>query len=208
MERKIGEPTLRWEILAILAIGALGSLGLAYVGQAMLSEYGASETLRFPVMGLVLTPVIGSLLLWLGYSLGIHFLANRVYNSRGPLRRVMKVTPWALLPIGLANLVRSAVLYIVFQDIDIETVLEEGDTFGLLDPVNLVMEAGMTEPLYLIAPLAMMLAILLTGYLLVYAVQSAKDLPRPEAMRIVAPLVGMHMIYVIWGIAQVQGILN
>lgn len=207
MDRKVGQPTLRWEILTVLVIGALGAVGLAYVGRLVLSDYNASEILRFPVMGLVLTPVLGGLVLWLGYSLGIHLLANRVYNARSPLQRALKATPWAMLPLGLANLVRSAVLYVVVQDIDIEAVIAEGDTFGLLDPLTLVMEAVMTEPLYLIAPVVMLLATLLTGYLLVYAVQSAKDLTRDEATRVVAVLVGVHVVYVLWELAQVYGLL-
>lgn len=206
MDRKVGQPTLRWEILTVLLIGALGSVGFLYVGQLLLSTYEASETLRFPVIGVVLTPIVGSLVLWIGYAVGIHVLANRVYGSRNPLRRIVKATPWAMLPIGLANFVRSAVLYVVIQDVDIEAVIEEGNTFGLLDPITLVMQAAMTDPLYLLAPLTMLLAILMTGYLLVYAVESAKDLPREEAMRVVAVLVGIHVVYVLWSVLQVYGV--
>lgn len=206
MDRKVGRPTLRWEILTVLAIGALGAVGVAYVGQLTLSASSESESLQLPVIGLVLTPIIGSLVLWVGYSFGIDFLANRVYDSRNPLRRVLKTTPWAMLPLGLANLVRSAVLYFVFRDLDIGTVLEERDTFGLLDPLTVVMEAGMAQPLYLIAPFAMLVALLLTGYLLVFAVQTAKDITRDEAIRVVAILVGIHVIYIFWELAQVYGI--
>lgn len=206
MDRKVGRPTLRWEILTVLAIGALGAVGVAYVGQLTLSASSESESLQLPVIGLVLTPIIGSLVLWVGYSFGIDFLANRVYNSRNPLRRVLKTTPWAMLPLGLANLVRSAVLYFVFRDLDIGTVLEERDTFGLLDPLTVVMEAGMAQPLYLVAPFAMLVALLLTGYLLVFAVQTAKDHTRDEAIRVVAILVGIHVVYILWELAQVYGI--
>lgn len=208
MDRKVGQPTLRWEILAVLVIGAVGSVGLAYVGRQTMTAYDASEILRFPMIGLVLRPVFGIAVLWVGYSVGIHLLANRVYNARGPLVRVLKPAAWALLPMGLANLVRSAVLYVVIQDIDIETVVEEGDLFGLLDPITLVMDAITDEPLYLLAPLATLLAILGTGYLLVYAVRASKDLSREEATRVVAVLAGIHVMYVLWTVGQMVGVLS
>lgn len=208
MDRKVGEPTLRREILTLLVVGAVGSVGLAYVGRQMLSAYEAAEIIRFPLIGLVLRPLAGVFLLWLGYSLGIHLLANRVYNARGPISRVLKPTAWALLPMGFANLVRSAVLYLVVQDVDIATVIEEGELFGLFDPITLVMDAITTQPLYLLAPLASILSILVSGYLLVYAVQSAKDLSRPEGPRLVAALVGIHLAYVLWRAGQMLGIVG
>lgn len=206
MDRKVGQPTIHWEVVTVLLVGAIGSVGLAYVGQQTLSSYDASELLRFPVMGLVVRPIAGMVVLWVGYSIGIHLLANRVYNARGPVARVLKPTAWALVPMGLANLVRTAVMYLIVQDVDIRAVLEQGDLFGLLDPITLVMDAIMDRPLYLLAPLATVVAIIASGYLLVYATQSAKDLPREEAIRTVAVLVGIHLAYVVWTVSQMVGI--
>lgn len=206
MDRKVGQPTLRWEILTVLVIGALGSIGLAYLGRQILTTYDASEIVRFPVAGVVLAPVFGSVVLWLWYAFGSHLLANRVYGSRTPLRRTLKATPWALLPLGVANLVRSAVIYLVVQDLDVEAVIEGGDTFGLFDPISLVTAAVVTEPLFLIAPVVMVLAVLSTGTLLVHAVESAKALPRAEAVRVVALLVSIHLLSILWDLLRAYGV--
>lgn len=207
MDRKVGQPTLRWEVLTVLVIGALGSIGLAYVGQQIMTTYDASETMRFPMAGLALTPVFGAGVLWLWYTFGIHLLANRVYGSRTPIRRILKATPWAMIPLGIANLARSGLLYLVVQDVDIATVIEEGDTFGLFDPIDLVMQAILTDTLFLLSPVIMILAIGLMGYLLVYAVQSAKNISRPEAARVVALLASVHVLYILWELAQAYGYL-
>jgi len=206
MDRKVGQPNLRMEFVVVFTVGVLGAVGNAYVGLNIVDAMGDSETAQLPVAGYVAEPVIGAVLLWFGYSFGLHLISNRVFNTRDPLRRVLKATAWALIPVGVGNLLRLGVLYLVYTGVDYESVLAENDGTGFNTGLDAVLSEGASDPLYVLAPLITVLAALATGYLLVYATQSAKDLPREEAFRVVAPLVAVHVLYIAWSAVNALGI--
>lgn len=205
MERQIGKPTTRWELITLLVVGVLGAIGMAYIGTLIFEARPDNDNLNFPVIGLVLEPVIGIYILWIVYSVGIHLIANKVYNARGPIKRVFQASAWAMIPIGVANLVQTIAFYFVFQNIDIDQAISE--TTALEDPVDAVVQTGMEEPLYLIVPLVTILALAATWYLLVRAVEASKGLDRPDAVRTAGIIVGLHILYIVWQTLQVQGIL-
>ena len=207
MDRKVGQPTLRMEIVVVLLIGAVGAIGYGYVGMGILDDTNM-ESLRFPVLGMVAKPIIGIVVLWLTYSVGLHVLANRVFNSRGPIRRLLKLVAWALIPVAVGNLIQSIAVYLAFQDVDYAASLGEAQTAGLNSGIDAVMAEGTSDPLYLLVPIALILSVLASGYLLVYAVQNAKDLDRDDARKAVGVLVGVHLVYLLWEAATVAGNLG
>jgi hypothetical protein len=73
MERKVGQPNIRWEVVTVLVIGALGAAGLAYVGDQITRASGADYVV-FPVIGTALEPIIGAFVLWVGYSVALHLI--------------------------------------------------------------------------------------------------------------------------------------
>lgn len=200
MDRKVGQPKIRREIITVLMIGILGSLGLFYVGEQIINE-AAAETATFNVIGVVLGPVIGALVLWIGYSVALHVIALQ-FNGRGPIRRVFKLSAWALIPIGIGNLIKSIALYLVYQDIDVAEILADLPR----GPTDTVLAAGMEEPIYIAAVIISILLILWTGYLLIFAVQNAKNVSRDVALKVVAVPVAIHVLYVVWNLAQLLGI--
>jgi len=207
MERKSSLRGLQWETLIILVIGGLGAVGHAYVAWDLNTAI-RMETLIFPIISYTIEPILGAFLIWVGYSLGIHLIANRVYNSRGPLSRTMKLVAWALLPIGVGNLLRSAVLYFAYADVDWEQALEDADLTSRGQGIDVVLETGMEEPVYVLAPILLIVAVLATGYLLVPAVQTAKDLSRNDARRVAGVVIGVHVLYLLLGVVDVIGMIT
>ena len=59
MDRKVGQPHLRLEIVVVVLIGALGAAGNVYLGLEILDAVDR-EALRFPVLGSVLEPIFGA----------------------------------------------------------------------------------------------------------------------------------------------------
>lgn len=207
MDRKVGQPNVRIEFFAILFFGVFGAIGHAYVGWQILTTRPEIDSLQFGVIGLVLEPVLGIVFLWAAYSIGLHLIADKAFQARGPLRRLLTLTAWALTPIAVGNLLRSAVIYLVFRDLEYRSILEEGQT-AYLEPIDAVMKTGMSEPLYLLAPVITMLAILASGSLMVFAAQNAKDLSHHEASKAVALLVAVHILYILREVAINLGVLS
>lgn len=207
MERKSGLRSLRWETLVVLLIGVLGTVGHAYVAWDINTSTGI-DTLIFVMISYTIEPILGAFIIWVGYSVAVHLIANRVYSSRGPLSRTMKLVAWALLPIGVGNLLRSAVLYFVYTGVDWEQVLQDEDLTSLEQGIDVLLEVGMEEPVYAIAPLLLILAVLATGYLLIPAVQAAKDLSRNNARRVAGVVVGIHVLYLLRELVNVVGMIT
>jgi len=201
MEQKAGQPKIRTEVLTVLLVGFLGSLGAIYVTQEALA-FTDSDTAQITAIGLALEPIFGAVVLWIGYTLGLHALA-RYFDGRGVLRRLLKTTAWALIPLGVGNLLRSGAVYVLYQGIDIAAVVEEGSDGGAVEAVA---QAGAGEPLYLVGQILLLLGVLGSGYLMVYAVQTAKDLDRKPAIRAVAVPLSVHVLYLLWTTVQAVGI--
>jgi len=201
MMRRDGKRGLRWEFAVVVLVGILGAVGHAYVSWRVISAT-ETETLRFVLAGFVLEPLFGIFLVWFGYAIVLHYLANSVYNSRRPLSQLLKLVAWSIVPIGLGNLLRSGVLFLTFRDVEYETVLENQDARGLTEGLGPVLEAGMSDSLYLLAPVLIASTVIASGYLLVSATATAKDISRDDALRVVAVVVGAHVLYILYSTSQ------
>jgi len=201
MERKIGQPNLRWELLVLLAVGAIGALGSAYVG---LEVVGATndDAVNLPVAGKVIEPVVGVFVLWVAYAVSLHFIGNAL-GGRGPARQLLKTVPWALIPVGIGNLLRTGATYLVYQGIDVAAAMSE----SRLAPVEGAYGAGTGESLYVLATVLLILTALWSGYLMLLAVQQAKDLTREQAVRAVAVPVAVHVLVLVRELLAGVGVL-
>jgi len=201
MERKLDEPSLRTELVAIFLIGVLGVPGFAYAGQQAF-EVSEREGVVFMIYGESLTPVFGALLLWIAYAVAFHLLA-RFYRGRGEIYRMLKGVAWGLLPIGVGNLVKSIALIVALQSVDVTEYLGfEADT-SAEEGLNEYIAAGMGDPIGILGGVVFLLSIIASGYLLVSAVQHAKELSREEALRIVAVPVIAYTAYMGWELLRV-----
>lgn len=202
MERKVGQPNMRREIITVLVIGILGAIGFAYVAQLIADQVG-SDTSVFSVIGIAATPIIGAILIWMWYSIALHLIAGQ-FNTRGPIRRFFKLTAWAMIPIGIGNLIKSAAVYFAYQGVDPASIVEGSNA----EPMDAVLTAVTGEVVYLLAVVISIGMILWTGYLLTFAVQNARDLPRDSSLKVVAIPVAAHVLFVVWTLAQSAEILG
>lgn len=200
-ERKVGEPHIRTEIVLVLLIGALQLPGTLYVISQVLDEEASAE-MRIAAAGWVIRPLLIMLLLWVGYSVIIHLISGH-FGGRNPPGQIFKGAAWAFLPIGLGNLAQAAALFLIFRNADV------GERLDGLTPAHrleAVFESSMNEPLMMVAVLVFGLSILVSAYLLIWVVISAKELTREDALKVVAVPTIVHLAFVVW--ALVQGSIN
>jgi hypothetical protein len=201
MERKVGQANIRVEILIVLLVGAMASLGALYVVLQVLEVENAAE-MRIASAGQVIRPLLVMLVLWGVYTVLLHFLSAH-YGGRNPPSQVLKGLAWALVPVGIGNLVQAGALYYVFRDADVEARIDGVDP---AERLQAVFDSSMTEPVMIGATVVFMGMLLLSGYLMTFVIQHAKGLDRDEALRVVAVPVVLHLLVVIW--ALVQGTTN
>lgn len=200
-EGQINSPTIRWEVAIVALVGAFSLPGVYYVTTVAAPVIDSAE-FSFVRAGRLLRPVVIPFLLWVGYALLFHLIANQL-RGRGPPGRLLKGTAWALLPLGLGNLLRSAAMIFVYARLDAESVMSGRDA---REQVASLLDAGLGEPAILVAVVLFAGLVLWSGYLMTHVVQVAKDLDRRQAFTLVAPPVAIHVILVL--LALVQGSVN
>lgn len=202
MEEKVGGIRLRWEIALLILIGGFGSVGAAWAGLQIV-EFGVSESANFVIIGKVLNPILGVIGMWIGYSVAIHWIANQ-FGGRGPIRRILKLTPYAMLPVALGNAAKSAALYWLFEDtLDLAVILEDTP----FRPTDAVLAAAHEELLFAATVVLGIFMLVWTAYLLSFAVKHAKNVPHEDALRVAAVPVGIHVLWIIWGLLGTFGVV-
>lgn len=198
MERKIRGRQLRWEIVLLVVIGGLGAPGTAYVAQSLLEQVGqGGELLRFQLIGFVIEPVLGIFLVWLTYAVTTHIAASRAFNGRGPIRRLLKSSAWALVPVGVGNLVRTVAIYFAFRG---ESLPDDPEGNTLVEQFQSIIEIGLSKPEVAAATVVLIITVLYSGYLLSFAVKHSKDIQEDDARKAAAIPAGAFALYLAWGL--------
>lgn len=198
MERKVRGHQLRWEFALLLVVGGLGIPGAAFVAQSLLDNVSqGGEFLRFQLIGFVLEPVVGIFLVWQGYAVVTHVISSHVYTGRGSLKRLLKSSAWALIPIGVGNLARTLAIYSAFRG---ESLPDNPEGTTLTEQFQSVIAVGMNKPEVTAATVVLIITVLYSGYLLSFAVKHSKNVPEDEARKAAAvPALGFAL-YLAWGL--------
>lgn len=198
MERKIRGQRLRWEVVLLLVVGGLGTPGAVYVAQSLLEEIENGEAfIRFQLIGFVLEPVVGIFLVWLGYAVAGHLVASRLYNGRGPIKRLLKGSAWALLPVGIGNLARTVAIVFAFRG---ESLPDNPEGTTLVEQFRSIVEVGLNKPEVAAATVVLVLAVLASGYLLSFAIEHSKNVSEDDARKTAAVPAGAFALYLVWGL--------
>lgn len=197
MERKTKEPGIRREIGLLLLLGALSLPGLVFIARTVL-DATESEEMQFVLAGWALRPMVIVLVLCVTYTVLFHVL-SRHYNARGPIRDVFKGEAWAMVPLGIGNLVQTATLYLAFDNVVLDDVLEG---MGPPEQVDSLMLALLEEPVMLVSGVVVIATVLWSGYLMTFAVEHAKEIPRENATRVVAVPIAAHVLLAVWALIQ------
>jgi len=202
------------ETIVVLLCGLVGGAGFAYV---MIEALNAVQTdnsmFQVQLVGRVLRPVVLTVVAWVLYTVVAHVVASSS-GGRGPISRLMRGAAWAMIPIGIWNVLRSLVVAFLFFGVDIPAEPEglsaaeqaasvySGTAAGGED-----VYAGLTDPLYAVVLLVGILFVVWSGHLLSVAVAESKDLDIDTARRAAAVPAGLFALYLlVTGLGQ-AGIL-
>lgn len=195
---------VKWEAALIAVFGLLGAAGMAYVGsQALGAHRGDGATLRFEFIGAALRPLAALVLLWFGYTLLSHVLAN-VYNGRGPIIRLFRASAWSLIPIGIWLTIRSLVIAALFFGVSFPA---DPEGMSATEEFQALMDLGIDGPVYVATMALGVLFALWSGHLLAKAVEEAKGVSSDQARKIAAVPTAVVALYLLWTTLGTAGIV-
>ncbi|MFB6119960.1 MAG: Yip1 family protein [Halobacteriaceae archaeon] len=183
------------EVVIVLAVGGIGIIGSYYFAQRVFDLATTGGYSNFQALGLVIRPLLGIVGLWIGGVFIAHFLAG-LFNGRGPIRRLLKLSAWAMVPLAVGNAVRSAAVYLTYNNIQADDV-----DFGFAGGFNeqaAVLRAEITNtPLMLVAMVVSILSGVAMWYLLSYAVAAAKSIDVSDARKVAAVPAGIYILFLL-----------
>lgn len=201
---KANEPSLRRELLVLVLVGALGAVGMGYVGFTFLDALpGNRGQMRVQLTGKALAIFFGVFVLWVYYTLTAQIGAY-LMNSRGPISRVFKLTAWSLIPMGIANAVYSVAMYLAYSDEDIPS---DPSGIRVSEQIAALFDLANSEPVLILAWIVTALAAVYSGYLLSVALSALRDLTESQTRRIVALPVAVHVAFVLYTLLTQVGVL-
>lgn len=197
---------LKFEVLVVLIIGAIGSVGFYFGVQEILSEFAlGAETDINPdqppmdqntarqVRSQILHPIIGIALLWLYYAT-VYYLGSWFFSGHGTFYRLIKNTAWALVPMAVANLVLTVGMVYTFNGLEIEARLP-----GLPQRnVAFLFDQAYTQLPMILVPLVKIAVLAWVAYIGAAAISDAMKLPKERSLRIAAVASALHAGYLLW----------
>ncbi|WP_123537683.1 YIP1 family protein [Halosimplex salinum] len=214
IRRRTPKRGLTLETIVVLLCGLVGGAGFGYVMIEALNAVDTDNSMfQVQLVGRVLRPVMLTVVAWVLYSVGAHVIASSS-GGRGPISRLMRGAAWAMIPLGIWNLLRSLVVAYLFFDVDIPTNPEglsateqaasvfTGTAAGGED-----VYAGLTDPLYAVVMLLGILFVVWSAHLLSIAVAESKSLEIDTARRAAAVPAGLLALYLLVTALGQAGIL-
>lgn len=207
IERRLDRRGFSLEAVLVFVCGLLGSIGFAYVWMTATNEISNfGDGLTYEFLASVLTPILVLLGLWIWYTVGAHLLASH-YRGRGPIIRLFRTTAWALVPIGIWYLIRSAVIVVLFFSVDMpENPSQEAPGIGASATHDYIMSLGLEDPIYIGTLLLGVAFTVWSGYLLSTAVQRSKNIEQGDARKVAGVLSGAFALYLVWSALGYAGI--
>lgn len=199
MERKVGGPSYKSEMLIVLLLGALAVPGNYFLGEAVL-DATTSDMMRFTVFGQILGPVILLGVLWILLSVAFHFLSNH-FRGQGGIGRVLKATGWGMIPIGIGAIAHSVASYFVYPDVDADAAITQAG-WTQAEQFQAVAAEGMHEPIMLAALAIFALSVVWSGYIMAIGVKHAKRISHEDAMKTVAVPLGIYMLFFLLAVVR------
>ncbi len=220
-EEEAGQRGLRFEVLLILLIGAVGSALFYYViTQQLFSVVHMGPTSTRPVGAVILPeqsvqqlrlsaltgPLAGAFGLWIGYSLAL-YAVSWLYTDVGSVFHVMKNTAWALLPFLFFNVFRYGGMIatlVVMPTEELRTLMAEAA--GATNPDNIapaVFSYAMDSTITIAATVIGFVFVLWAGYIAAHGISNVRALDIDKGYRAAAvPTVGF-ILFVVLGMVGV-----
>lgn len=207
---------LKFEVLVVLVIGAIGSIGFYFAVQTILGEFalGSGEQVLNPdqprmddttarqIRAQMAHPIVGIFLLWVYYTTA-YYAGSWLFSGHGTYFQLLKNTAWALVPMALANLVMTAGLVVTFYGLELEARLP-----GLPERnVTYLFDQAYTELPMILVPLVKIAFLVWVAYIGASAINDAMQIPKERALRIAAVPAVLHAGYLVWTALGRAGVL-
>jgi hypothetical protein len=160
-----------------------------------------TETSR-QLWGFAVNRALSVYIVWALYT-GAIYLLSWLFNARGAPAVLLKHVAWGLFPMLVGYVVYGFGLVVTVTLIDVDTALPgiaAENTAFLLDQV-------LTHPIMILVTVVFVGSIVWSAYLLVYAAQEARSLPRSAAWKVVAVPTAGYALYVLWDLVSRLGIV-
>lgn len=202
IRRRTPKRGLTLETIVVLVLGLLGTAGFAFVAwQAMNAVETSNDMFTTRWIGVALRPALLTFVAWILFAVGAHVVAN-TQGGRGPIKRLMRGAAWALIPVGIWNLIRSAVVAWLYLDVDIPA---EPEGLTAADQVNSVLQgtgmdgfSGLGELPHVAVVFLGVLFVAWSWHLLSVAVSESKDLDLDTARQAAAVPAALLALYLLW----------
>lgn len=195
---------LKREAAVVVLSGLIGGVGMVYVsGMALNAVEGENPALRYALIGRSLQPILITLAAWILYAVLPHVL-SRFYNARGPVSRLLRASAWAIVPLGLWNLVRSVTTAVAFMGKEIPA-----DPEGMEVKAELtgILELGYTDPVYIIGFGSGIFFVVWSWIILTEGVEKAKDMNHDQALKLAAVPTGLMALYILYRVLADGGLI-
>jgi hypothetical protein len=214
IRRRTPKRGLTLETIVVLLCGLVGGAGFGYVmAEAIPAVDTDNSMFQIQLLGRVLRPLILTVVAWFVFSIGGHVIASS-RGGRGPISRLMRGAAWAMIPIGIWNVLRSIVVAFLFFGVDIPV---DPDGLSAAEQAASVWSgtaqggedvyAGLADPLYAGVILVGVVFVIWSGHLLSVAVAESKSLEMDVARRVAAVPAGLFALYVVWTAISQAGVL-
>lgn len=204
-EEYVAERGIRNELLLVAFIGLVGFAGNYYARSRIVTiaeEAGVAtgNEVTFSLWGIAVEPLVGALLLWVGFSAAL-FILGWLYSTIGTFYVTLKNVAWVMVPFFVANLLHSAAMaYSAFT-------LEESDYTDQEIPrdpeqkVQVLWDAVAGEIFVTATLFVGALLTLWAGYIALYAIIDVRKLEPRDAYKVAGvPFVGFALYFVYQGV--------
>jgi len=213
-EEEAGERGLRFEILLILFIGAVGT-GISYLLiQELFTVVSFSPTpppdavtlpeqaLRQIRLQTYATPLIGAFGIWVTFTLSL-YATSWFYSDVGSVFHILKNTAWALLPILFFYIVRFGGMVATIMMMSEDELTEQmREASSLTNPDNIapqVLSYATDSTITMAATAIGFVFVLWAGYIAAHGIKDVRGIELDQAYRATAFPVAGFILYVASG---------
>lgn len=199
----IGSRGIGRELLLVLVVGAVGTVGNYFVYETLRSLYTdlgvqVSGDVNFALWRQVLGPVLGIVALWIALTTALYVI-GWLYSSLGEYFHLLKRTAWTMVPLVFANLIHTiAALYVAFTLTEDDLAGTEALSSDPAEQAGQIWLEASGEMALVVTSAVGVVFVAWVGYLAAYAVLDVRKLELGEAYRVAAVPVAAYGLYVLY----------
>lgn len=193
----VGDRGLRSEVLTVIFVGIVGSIGTFLAVETIRSEFDAGlagdtlpQALSTRLWAEALGPLLGAFVLWFALALTL-YLVSWAYSTLGGFYTTVKKSAWALVPLAFANLIATIGYIVTALQTDVDTELPTSTRDVQLE--FLWSQIG-HDPIVLGARAAGLVFAVWAGYIAAHAIADVRDISVRQGYVVAAVPVVLYLV--------------